>query len=62
MACCSRICVMRPVLLHAYVAAVAVSGKRELMPEALDMCDNFKSLRELVLMSPLEDSPVVSAQ
>lgn len=29
-----------------------------MMPEALDMCDNFTALKELQLFSPLEDTPV----
>lgn len=29
------------------------------MPEALDMCDNFKALKELQLFSPLEDTPLL---
>jgi len=38
------------------------AGKRELMPEALDMCDNFTALKELQLFSPLEDSPLEDLQ
>lgn len=38
------------------------AGRRELMPEALDMCDNFTALKELQLFSPLEDTPVEDLQ
>jgi hypothetical protein len=40
----------------------AAAGRRELMPEALDMCDNFTALKELQLFSPMEDSPIEDLQ
>lgn len=39
-----------------------IAGRREAMPEALDMCDNFTALRELQLFSPLEDVPLEEVQ
>lgn len=45
-------------MVHAYLCA----GRRELMPEALTMCDNFTALKELQLFSPLEDTPLEDLQ
>lgn len=41
---------------------LSLAGRRELMPEALDMLDNFLALKELQLFSPLEDSPLEDLQ
>jgi hypothetical protein len=49
-------------MLSKVATGTSVAGRRELMPEALDMCDNFTALRELQLFSPLEDTPLEDLQ
>jgi hypothetical protein len=49
-------------MLSKVATGTSGAGRREQMPEALDMCDNFTALRELQLFSPLEDTPLENLQ